>query len=55
MKAKVDAQIADAIEAGARGTPYSVIITKDEKIPITQGALPYTEMKRIIDLVIKSL
>jgi protein-disulfide isomerase len=55
MKARVDASIKEGQTAGARGTPYSVIITKDEKIPITQGALPYEEMKRIIDLTIKSL
>lgn len=54
-KALVDDSIAEGKVAGAQGTPYSVIITKTDKIPITQGALPYPDMKRIIDAVVKSL
>jgi protein-disulfide isomerase len=53
MTAKVKAQYDEGVIAGARGTPYSVLITKDEKIPITQGALPYENMKAILDSILK--
>jgi len=53
MAAKVKAQYDDGVAAGAQGTPYSVLITKNEKIPITQGALPYENMKEIIDSLLK--
>lgn len=53
MAAKVKAQYDEGVVAGARGTPYSVLITKDEKIPITQGALPYENLKTILDSLLK--
>lgn len=53
MASKVKAQYDEGVVAGARGTPYSVLITKDEKIPITQGALPYDSLKTIIDSLLK--
>ncbi len=46
---KVDGHMQDAAAAGAQGTPYSLIITKDGKsIPIN-GALPYASVKQAID------
>lgn len=43
----------DAVNAGGRGTPYTVIITKYEKIPISEGAIPFSggpvNMKVILD------
>lgn len=52
-KAKVDADHADGVSAGARGTPYSVIITKNgDKVPL-EGALPYSDMKQILDTLLK--
>jgi protein-disulfide isomerase len=51
---KINKDRTDVINAGAQGTPYSVIFSKGEKIPLTQGALPYTEMKAIIDAIIKN-
>jgi protein-disulfide isomerase len=43
----------DAVSAGAQGTPYSVIITKDgKKIPI-DGAMPFETVKAMIDSVLK--
>ena len=46
---KIDEQMKDAAAAGAQGTPYSLIITKDGKsIPIN-GALPYPSVKAMID------
>lgn len=50
--ATVQAQYEDGLSAGARGTPYSVLVTKDEKIPITQGALPYESLKTILDSIL---
>lgn len=39
----------DATNAGARGTPYTVILTKDgKKIPVS-GAVPYEQLKSIVD------
>ena len=39
----------DAQAAGARGTPYSVLVgPKGEKIPLS-GALPYAQVKAAID------
>lgn len=53
MAAKVKAQYDEGVTAGARGTPYSVLLTKNEKIPITQGALPYENLKTILDSLLK--
>ncbi len=46
--------LADATTGGARGTPYSVIFAKGDRIPLTQGALPYNDMKTIIDTILKN-
>lgn len=51
-KSKVEAQVQDAIAGGGKGTPFSVIVTKNQNIPITQGALPYAEMKQIVDALL---
>ncbi len=53
-QAKVEKQRQDVVNAGAQGTPYSVIFAKGERIPITQGALPYSDMKTIIDTILKN-
>ena len=45
---KVATQSIAAQEAGARGTPYSVILVGDQKIPIN-GAYPYSDIKTILD------
>jgi len=48
---KISDSIENAIKAGARGTPYSIIIKGDEMIPIN-GAEPYEEVKLKIDSVL---
>lgn len=53
--AKVKADYEDGIKAGGKGTPYSVIFVKNQKIPINEGALPFAEMKNILDTVVKEL
>ena len=48
----VQSQMEDGIAAGARGTPYSVILTKDgKKLPI-DGALPFEAIKSGIDIAL---
>lgn len=50
---KVEKNNKDAVAAGGRGTPYTVIITKHEKIAISEGAIPFSggpiNMKLILD------
>lgn len=50
---KVEKQYQDAVISGGQGTPYTVIVTKYEKIPISEGAIPFDggpiSMKMILD------
>lgn len=48
---KVQEHIAQAGAAGGRGTPYSVILVGDKKIPIN-GAQPLPQVKRLLDPLI---
>lgn len=48
MDKRVEADEKDAISAGARGTPYSVIMTKDKSAPVS-GAIPLPQMKQLLD------
>lgn len=45
---KVQDQANQAVAAGAQGTPYSVILVGDQKIPVS-GAVPFEQLKTIID------
>ncbi len=45
---KVRAQYNEATAAGGRGTPYSIIVKGDKKIPVS-GARPLSYFKNIID------
>lgn len=49
---KVSDHTIQAQDAGAQGTPYSVILVGDQKIPVN-GAYPIAEMKRILDGLVK--
>lgn len=49
---KVQEQANQATAAGGNGTPYSVVVVGDEKIPVS-GAVPYEQLKTIIDSVLK--
>lgn len=52
---KIQAYIQNAQELGALGTPYSVLIdTKTGEYYPLEGAYPYTQLKQIIDLILKS-
>lgn len=45
---KIAKETQDAVNAGGQGTPYSVIIAGDKRIPVS-GAYPVAQMKQIID------
>ncbi len=45
---KVQDQANDAVTAGGQGTPYSVVVVGDKKIPVS-GAVPFEQLKTIID------
>lgn len=49
---KVQDHASDAIAAGAKGTPYSVIVSGDQKIPVS-GAQPLSAFTTIIDELLK--
>jgi len=51
--AEVQADLDDAQKAGLRGTPYSVLIVGDKKIPIS-GAQSYEQVEQIIQSVLNS-
>jgi protein-disulfide isomerase len=48
----VQAQTKDAQRAGGRGTPYSIIISGNQKIAMP-GALPYESIKSSLDALLK--
>lgn len=50
--ARIQAQIADAIETGGRGTPWSVIIGPTGKTYPVNGALPASAIEQIIQLAL---
>lgn len=53
-KAAIQKQYLDAINAGASGTPYSIIVTPSgSKIPLV-GAQPYSAVKAAIDTLLPS-
>jgi protein-disulfide isomerase len=51
---KVQASIDEGLAAGARGTPYSIIIAGDEQ-GVINGALPYERVKSQIDTLLAQL
>jgi len=48
---EVQNDLNDAQKAGLRGTPYSIMIVGDEKIPIS-GAQPYAQVEQLIKSVL---
>ncbi|MBI5135255.1 thioredoxin domain-containing protein [Candidatus Uhrbacteria bacterium] len=49
---KIQEQENQGVAAGAQGTPYSVIVSGDQKIPIN-GALPFDQIKPVLDSLLK--
>ena len=53
-KLKIEDAVEAGYEAGARGTPYSVILDKDgEVVGIINGAEPLASVKAKIDALLK--
>ncbi len=48
-KQKIADQYQQSIDAGAQGTPYTIIVTKNGKVPITKGAVPYESLKSAVE------
>ena len=53
-ESKITEEYNDAIAAGAQGTPFTIIVTRNSRIPITTGAVSYTELKAAIDAILNS-
>ena len=51
--AKVEADYQDAIKAGGKGTPTSILISKDGTKTTVEGAQPYDQLKTVIDALLK--
>ncbi|HEY4505235.1 MAG TPA: thioredoxin domain-containing protein [Candidatus Paceibacterota bacterium] len=51
--AKVEADYQDAVKAGGKGTPNSILVSKDGTKTTVQGAQPYANLKAIIDALLK--
>ncbi len=49
---KVEADYQDAVKAGGRGTPNSIIVSRDGTKTVIQGAQPYESVKRIVDALL---
>lgn len=50
-KAAIDEAVTAALDAGAQGTPYSILIAGDQQGPIN-GAQPYAVVKQMIDTLL---
>lgn len=50
---KVEADYQDAIAIGGRGTPNSIILSKDGTKTNIEGAQPYENLKNVIDALLK--
>ncbi len=51
--ARVAADVADALAAGAPGTPYSVIVAPNGRTYAVVGAQPYETLRLVIDLALQ--
>ena len=49
---KVQDHSQDAVAAGGTGTPYSIIVAGDQKIPVS-GAVPFEQFKAVIDQLLQ--
>ncbi|MCH7529614.1 thioredoxin domain-containing protein [Patescibacteria group bacterium] len=51
---KVQADLRNAIDSGGRGTPFTIVINKDGEVFPFSGALPYEQVKTIIEKALAS-
>ena len=52
-EAKVEADYQDAIKVGGRGTPNSILVSKDGTRIVVQGAQPYDSLKLTLDALLQ--
>lgn len=51
---KIEAQFQSGVDAGAKGTPYTVLVTRDGTVyPVTGGAVSYETLKAMIDKLLQ--
>jgi protein-disulfide isomerase len=50
---KISKQMADGINAGCQGVPYSIVIVDDKPVSTIGGAMPIEKVKEIIDRALK--
>ncbi len=50
---KVEMDYQNAVKVGGRGTPTSIIVSKDGTKTLIEGAQPYENLKNVIDAVLK--
>ena len=50
----IGSDIANAVETGGRGTPWSVIIAPNGKTFPLSGAQPHTLIKQLIEIALKA-
>ncbi len=50
----VESDVQDAITAGGRGTPYSVVVSQSGKTFPVSGALPLAQVKAVIDQALQN-
>mgnify|MGYP001612976372 FL=1 len=55
QSAKVETDYQDAVRAGASGTPFNIILTRNGQKVSIPGALPYSQMKNIIDTTLPEI
>ncbi|MAG28910.1 hypothetical protein CL632_02070 [bacterium] len=53
FSAKVTDQANQAVAAGGRGTPYSIFVAGDEKIPVS-GAVPFSQIQAMVESLLNS-
>ncbi len=53
-KAAVEKDVADAVETGGRGTPWSILIGPDGKTYPINGSLPASAIEQMIETALKS-
>ena len=49
---KIDNDIANAVETGGQGTPWSIVIAPNGKTYPLSGAQPYSSVKQLIDIAL---
>lgn len=54
-KKQVEEDYADGVKAGVRGTPHTLIYTKDGKVIPMEGGQPYENVKAAIDLILSEI